>query len=176
MNNKHQRSLVLTGFMGTGKTSVGRKIAQRLEVPFFDIDALIETREAQSVRAIFETQGQAYFRAREAEWCTWLARAETAVIATGGGALVDPRNRSAFGCCYIVCLDAAPLEIAARLGNARERPLLSDPSALERIERLLSERRAAYAALARHVDTTGKSIAQVAEEIIALYRAESGRP
>lgn len=174
MNNTSRQPWVLTGFMGTGKTCVGRKIAEKLGWEFFDMDELIQASERMSVREIFETHGEAYFRARESEWCAHLAHRQRAVIATGGGTLVQPHNRAAFERALIVCLDASPAEIAARLGTARERPLLQGADVSERIERLLRERSAAYGAIARHVQTTRKTIDQVADEVIRLFETESG--
>ncbi len=176
MNNRHRQPWVLTGFMCAGKTCVGRKIAEKLGWEFCDMDAIIEADERMSVREIFETRGEAYFRAREAEWCARLARREQAVIATGGGALVAERNRAAFARALVVCLDASPDEIAARLGSGYARPLLDSGDARERIERLMNERRAAYGAIARHIDTTGKTIEQVAAEVMGLLDEELGAP
>ena len=162
--------LVLTGFMGTGKTCVGRIVAEQLGREFIDLDALIESREGMSVRAIFETRGEAYFRAREAEVCAELGARANLVIATGGGALVDPRNRVAFERAFVICLDAAPDAILARLSDAQDRPLLASADPRARVEDLLNERREAYVQIARHVDTTDKTINQVAEEILKLFQ------
>lgn len=163
-------SLVITGFMATGKSSVGRVVAEKLGREFIDIDTLIESREGISVRAIFETRGEAYFRAREVEVCAELAAREELVIATGGGALVNPHNRAAFGKALVVCLDATPDTILARLASrdAQERPMLASADPRQRVEELLCARREAYAKIACHVDTTGKTINQVAGEIIEL--------
>jgi len=165
------RSIVLTGFMGTGKTAVGRAVAERLGREFVDMDAVIETREGQSVRAIFETRGEACFRAIESALCAELGAREGLVIATGGGALINPGNRACFADALIVCLDATVDEILARVGHMRDRPLLAgDPR--ERIEALLAARQKAYAEIPLHVDTTGHSVQQVAEQVIALYEAQ----
>ena len=167
-------SLVITGFMATGKTSVARIVAEKLGRKFVDIDALIKSREGMSVRAIFETRGEAYFRAREAEACAELAARANLVIATGGGALVDPRNRAVFRNACVVCLDATPDAILARLAprGAQDRPLLASADPRARIEELLRARREAYAQIAHHVDATGKTINQVAEEILELFQMQ----
>ncbi len=162
-----RRSLVLTGFMGTGKTSAGRMVAQKLGREFIDLDALIETRTGKTIREIFATEGEAYFRRLEAELCAELGARENLVIATGGGAFVNPQNRAAFAKAFVVCLDASVGEIIARIGNATDRPLLAG-DAPQRIETLLRERADAYARITCHVDTTGKSVEQVADEIIAV--------
>ncbi len=161
-------SLVLTGFMGAGKTSVGQVVAQKLGRDFVDIDAVIEEEEGMPISKIFETRGEAYFRAREAEWCARLARRDRLVIATGGGALVNPSNRAQFKDAFVVCLDATPDEIYNRLKGQANRPLLASPSPQQRIVELMSARRDAYAQIEWHLDTTGKSIDQVADEIVGL--------
>ena len=89
------RNLVLTGFMGTGKTSVGRQVAQRLGRPFVDMDVEIEARTGKSIPRIFAEDGEATFRRIESSLCQELGAQVGLVIATGGGALVDPANRAA---------------------------------------------------------------------------------
>lgn len=166
-------SLVITGFMGTGKTSVGRVVAAKLQREFVDMDAVIEAREGTSVETIFKARGEEYFRAREAELCSELAARENLVIATGGGALVNPHQRAAFASAMVVCLDAAPEKILARLGRALDRPLLASADPRRRVEELLAARRAAYAQIQWHVDTTDKTVQQVAEEILARFQMQS---
>jgi shikimate kinase len=107
------KSLVLTGFMGTGKTVIGQIVAQRLGREFVDMDSMIETREGNSIRKIFQTRGEEYFRTREAQLCVELASRENLVIATGGGALIDPSNRERFRNAFVVCLDASTDEISS---------------------------------------------------------------
>ncbi len=165
-------SLVITGFMGTGKTSVGKIVAAKLKREFVDMDAVIQAREGSSIRAIFEARGEAYFRAREAELCTELGSRENLVIATGGGALLNPGNRAAFADARVVCLDATAETILARLSGATDRPLLASADSRRRVDELLLARRDAYAQLKFHIDTTEKTIEQVAEEIIELIQVQ----
>ncbi len=155
--------------MGAGKTSVGRIVAAQLRREFIDVDALIETREQKTVREIFETHGEEYFRACERAACVELAARAHLVIATGGGVWGDPRNRAAFADAWVVCLDASVETILARLAGARDRPLLANGDRRQRIETLLQERRAAYAQIETHIQTDGLSIADAAEEIVALF-------
>jgi shikimate kinase/3-dehydroquinate synthase len=162
--------LVLTGFMGTGKTSVGQIVAEKLGREFLDMDVVIEANEGMPITKIFETRGEAYFRAREAELCARLTARENAVIATGGGALVSPHNRAQFADAFVVCLDTTPDEIYNRLSRANDRPLLATPKPRQRIVELLDARRDAYAQIEWHLDTTDKTIEQVAEEIVALLQ------
>ena len=160
--------LVLTGFMGTGKTSVGQVVAQKLGREFVDMDVVIADEEKMSIPKIFETRGEAYFRAKESEWCARLAMRPNLVIATGGGALVDPNNRAQFKDAFVVCLDATPNEIYGRLKDQDQRPLLKSPDSQQRIVELMSARRDAYAQIEWHLDTSGKTVEQIAEEIIGL--------
>ncbi|MEW5717511.1 MAG: shikimate kinase, partial [Chloroflexota bacterium] len=162
--------LVLTGFMGTGKTSVGQVVADKLGRQFIDMDVIIEANEGMPIPKIFETRGEAYFRAREAELCAQLALREDLVVATGGGALVNPQNRAQFKDAFVVCLDATPDEIFNRLHGATNRPLLASPKPRQRIVELLDARRDAYAQIEWHLETTGKTIEQVAEEIVTLLK------
>jgi len=161
--------------MGTGKTSVGQVVAEKLGREFLDMDAVIEANEGMPIRQIFQTRGEVYFRAREAELCVQLARRENLVIATGGGALVDPQNRAAFNQACVICLDAAVEALLARLAPARDRPMLTG-DIQARLPELLNARRAAYAQIARHIETKEKSIAQIADEVIALFEASPDEP
>ena len=158
--------LVLTGFMGVGKTSVGQVIANKLGREFIDMDGMIEHEEGMAITKIFETRGEAYFRALESDLCARLAARENLVVATGGGALVNPQNRAQFKDAFVVCLDAAPDEVYNRLKEQTNRPLLAAANPQQRIVELLSARRDAYAAIEWHLDTTGKTVEQIADEII----------
>lgn len=160
-----RRNIVLTGFMGTGKTSVGRALAQRLDRVFVDMDTWLEEREGMSIAQLFASKGEAYFRARESALCRELAAGESLVIATGGGAMVDAQNRLAFQNAQLICLDARADEIARRLEQDTARPLLQGDSRAQ-IENLLAARRAAYAQIALHISTDGQSPEQIAQAIV----------
>lgn len=165
--------LVLTGFMGAGKTSVGQAVAQKLGRDFVDMDVVIEAEEKMSISKIFETYGEAYFRARESQLCARLAVRPNLVIATGGGALINPNNRAQFKDAFIVCLDATPNEIYDRLKDQHNRPLLKSANPQQRIVELLSARRDAYAQIEWHLETSGKTVEQVADEIVGLLMPRS---
>jgi len=160
--------VVLTGFMGAGKTSVGQVVSRKLARDFVDMDVLIEEEEGMPISKIFEARGEAYFRTREALWCERLATRNNLVIATGGGTWVNPSNRLWFKDAFVICLDAAPDEIYNRLKEQTHRPLLASANAQQRIIELMAARRDAYAQVEWHLDTTGKTIEQVAEEIVSL--------
>ena len=165
-------NIVITGFMGTGKSSVGRLVAERLGRAFVDMDLLIEEREGRSIAEIFATEGEPYFRALERDLCRELAAQSDLVIATGGGALIDPVNREVMGRSGVLfCLRCSPDEILRRLALAEDRPLLDVEDRRQRIEALLAQRREAYAQIPYQIETTGRTIEQVAEEVIRLAGA-----
>ncbi len=166
-----RQSLVITGFMGIGKTSVGRIVAQILGREFVDMDEVLAAREGKPVPEIFESSGEEYFRARESELCAELGARDNLVIATGGGALINRRNREMFANAFVVCLDASVDAILARLNGARDRPLLSQGNLRQRVEELLKARQEAYARMEHHIDTTDKSVEQVAAEILEAFRS-----
>ena len=166
MNN---RNIVLTGFMGTGKTAVGHRVAHQVGRPFVDMDAMIEQRTGKPISAVFAEQGEPAFRLMEAELCRELAALRGLVIATGGGALVPVTNRQALaGSSLLICLTASPELILERLVDAGDRPLLAVPDRLERIRDLLGQRAEAYAAIPHQIDTTGLTVEQVTKEVIRM--------
>ena len=163
------QTIVLTGFMGVGKSAVGRELATRLGRPFIDLDAKIEEKAGMSIPQIFAEQGEAHFRALERQLLRELAAQSGLVVATGGGALVDARNREMMvQNNLVVCLTASVESIEARLSDDAQRPLLAGPDRQHRITQLLAQRAAAYAEIPLQLDTTHKSIAQVADEVLAL--------
>jgi shikimate kinase/3-dehydroquinate synthase len=164
-------NLVITGFMGTGKTRVGREVARRLGRPFVDMDAEIEARAGKSIAGLFAEEGETAFRCLESALCRELAECQGLVIATGGGTLVDPDNRAAMiASGTTVCLTAPLEEVLQRLGSAElaERPLLDGADSGDAARRLLTTRHAAYAAIPWQVDTTGRPVEQVAAEVASL--------
>ena len=161
-------NIVITGFMGTGKSSVGREVARRLNRPFFDMDDEIQAQAGKSIPAIFAEDGEPAFRAIEARVCRALSRRRGIVIATGGGALVDPENRRRMMASGpVFCLSCAAAQILERLAPARDRPLLDVNDRQSEIERLLVQRQDAYASIPRQVDTTLLSVDEVATQVIA---------
>ena len=164
-------NLVLTGFMATGKTSVGREVARRLGRRFVDMDAEIEARAGRPIPRIFAEDGEAEFRRMEAALISELSRQTNLVIATGGGALVDSANRATMARSgTIICLTCDAEDIVRRVaaqGNTL-RPLLEVADPLAEVERLLEARREAYAAVPWHVDTTGLSVQEAADRVLDL--------
>ncbi len=164
-----ERNLILAGFMGTGKTTVGQLVAAKLGMPFVDTDPEVEKRAGRSVANIFATSGEAAFRKLEAEVCQQLATVRGQVIATGGGALLDPASRQALEANgLVICLTCDLDEITQRIGSGASRPLYADDRA--RLEELLAQRASLYDSLPYHVDTTHRRPEQVAEEIVELWK------
>ncbi|HEY63000.1 MAG TPA: 3-dehydroquinate synthase [Caldilineae bacterium] len=163
------RNIILTGFMGTGKTTIGRLMAQRLRRKFVDMDAIIEERTGMSIPQIFQEQGEEAFRRLESELCRELAAQSGLVIATGGGALINAENRATLGATGdIICLRASVDAIMARVGTSMDRPKLDGTDRRARIEALLDERAAAYDAIQLQLDTSDISPEEAVERALAL--------
>ncbi|HVO33509.1 MAG TPA: shikimate kinase [Elusimicrobiota bacterium] len=161
-------NIVLTGFMGTGKTAVGRRLAERLRVPFEDVDAAITKEAGRSIADIFAVEGEERFRKLEAAVIQRLAAADRTVIATGGGALFHPGNRAALARNGIlVCLTAKLGTLLERLRDDVTRPLLAGEDMEKRLERLMKERQAVYAECPIQIPTDGRTIDDVTDCIIS---------
>ncbi|MBE0634872.1 hypothetical protein IH601_02600, partial [Candidatus Bipolaricaulota bacterium] len=169
-----QRNLVLTGFMGAGKSTIGALVAQRLGRPFIDMDAEIEVRLGKSIPDIFAEDGEAAFRDHERALCLELADRDGLVIATGGGALVDLSSRGAMAQNgTIVCLTCGIDELVRRIERGPHyRPLLDPVDPHSTIEALLKKRTEAYAALPWHVDTTGRLPNEIVADVLDLLFAK----
>lgn len=156
-------NIVITGFMGTGKTTVGEILARKLNRRFVDMDAEIEARAGFTIPQIFRRHGEDGFRKMERGLIQELALRHGLVIATGGGALIDHDMREMMGRHgLIVCLNASKEEIRARLAANSDRPLAAD------WELLLNARQSAYAQIDHQIMTSGKTPTEIAAEIAAL--------
>ena len=164
-------SIILTGPMGSGKTSVGQLLAVRLNYQFQDLDALIVEQAGKSINQIFAEEGEAAFRDRETALLSTLIGQRGIVLSTGGGAVIREKNRALLHAAgLVVNLVAAVDELARRLASADDRPLLQGDEALEkRIERIMAEREPFYADADIRIDTTGKTLEDVAVLILAFY-------
>ncbi|MFA5113980.1 MAG: shikimate kinase [Candidatus Margulisiibacteriota bacterium] len=160
-------NIVLIGFMGAGKTAVGRQLAQDLGYNYLDTDELIEQTEKRSVAEIFAKEGEAHFRDLETEVLQTLQDYDGFVLATGGGMVLRPDNVAllqALG--PVVLLWADPATIHQRIKSETHRPLLKVADPLAEIERRLGEREPYYRQAAETtVNTPGKEPAEIAEEI-----------
>jgi shikimate kinase len=158
-------NIVLTGFMAVGKTTIGRRVARRLDRAFYDADVEIVRRTGREVAEIFSQCGEPRFRKLESTLCRWLAAREGSVISTGGGMIVNPANLAALTATgLVVCLNASPDVIRERLAKNKARPLAQD------WERLFEQRRPVYAAVPYQINTDGKSPEYVAMEIVKLWQ------
>ncbi|MAU00956.1 MAG: shikimate kinase [Anaerolineaceae bacterium] len=157
--------------MGTGKTTVGKLLAERLKRPFIDTDALIVARDGRSIADIFAQDGEAAFRAWERTVALELAQRQGLVIATGGWLMLDKENAAALsGSGQVFCLTAVPQTILARVQDDTKRPLLDVPNPAERIALLLEARREGYGRFPQ-IATDGRTADQVTEEIIHALQA-----
>ena len=176
------RNIALIGFMGSGKTSVGRLVAERLDMRFVDMDTLIEGREGRPISDIFANEGEAHFRKLEHALVKELAKDSGLVVSTGGGIVLNRQNIDAFRkTSLVVCLWADPETILKRVEHETHRPLLAGGDKLEKIRGILEKRRALYEAIPCRVDTNPLTVEEVARRVIALYResnpgAGSGEP
>lgn len=163
-------SVVLTGFMGTGKTTAGRLLAARTGRAFVDTDEVIEQRAGKSIARIFDEDGAPAFRRMEAAVATELAGREGLVISTGGRLMLDPENEAALGPeSVVICLTAQPAEILERLNSdAARRPLLEVADPAGRVAALLAERAPSYGRFPQ-VSTSGRTPEEVADEILRRF-------
>ncbi len=167
-------NVVITGFMGTGKSKVGLEVAYRLGREFLDMDTLIEQRVGMTIPEIFAQRGEGFFRRQERQLCQELAQRRGLVIATGGGALIPEENRQALGASgLLVCLNCDGGEILRRLAQAEDRPLLDVSDRRECIETLLGERREAYSRIPHQIDTTSLTVEEVVGRMIELLKSEA---
>ncbi len=159
--------IFLTGFMGTGKSCVGRILANRLEYRFLDLDDLIVATAGMTIKEIFAVHGESYFRSLETKMLYTLKGTHGVVVSTGGGAVLSTENRSLMHSTGVVVnLTATVAAIQERIAGDGERPLLLVDNPLERITVLLAEREACYADAAIRVDTTAKTEEEVIDEIL----------
>lgn len=163
MNN-----IVLCGFMGSGKTVVGRELAKIMGAKFVDTDELIEKEQGVAIKAIFAAHGEDYFRDLEYEMCKKVAQMKGAVVSTGGGAMTFARNVEAIKKgSKVVFLDASFDVICDRIGNSTTRPLFQDR---EKAKRLYDERKDKYLAAADYVVNGDMGARKTALEIADLFR------
>ncbi len=161
------KNSAITGFMAVGKSVVGQKLAQRLKLPFVDLDHAIEDREGSRVQEIFRLKGEAYFRNLEKETLQEVLNQDGQVIATGGGAVTDDENLQLIKSkSVLVSITASPAKLNQRSGPGHHRPLLKGADRLNRIEELLSQRERVYRQGHISIDTEHRSVAEVVDEII----------
>ena len=163
--------------MGTGKTSVGRLVAEQLQFDYLDTDELIQSRTGRSIVEIFSTDGEAAFHKMESGLVGELAARTKTVIATGGGLPMNPQNLVSLKThALIVCLWASPEKIWERVKNQTHRPLLHDPDPQKKIRDLLAAREPFYKQADVLLNTELRSVREVAQQVVHQFRLEaSGR-
>ncbi|MBM3229269.1 shikimate dehydrogenase, partial [Candidatus Parvarchaeota archaeon] len=174
LSKKPGKSIALIGFMGTGKSSVGRLVSRMLGARHIDTDGEIEKAAGKSIPRIFKEDGEEKFREHEARAIASAARERNAVISCGGGAVLARQNVEALkNGCAVILLEAKPRTILERIGRARKRPLIAGEKPLEKIRKLLALRSNIYSNAADiRIKTDGKSIGQVAGKIVKITEQE----
>ena len=164
-----RRNVYLVGFMGTGKTTIGRELARLMGRKFIDVDQEIERRFTATVAEIFAQQGESAFRSAEEEVALELAAETNRIVATGGGTILNPRIFEAFETSgMLVCLYTQQNDLVDRLQRTDKRPLLkgqSDEEVRLRVERLLEERQSIYNKVSVRIDTTSLTPLTAAKKI-----------
>jgi shikimate kinase len=161
------RPLILTGFMGSGKSSVGRVLAERLACPFVDLDAEIVAAAGRSINDIFAHDGEQGFRSMESFCLERVLGGGRSVIATGGGVVMADHNRSCMRSRGIVVNLVVSLpQVLKRLHGAADRPLFAGSNAPNSVKLLMDAREQFYADADIRIDTDGKSVEDVAAEIL----------
>ena len=167
-------NIFLVGLMGAGKTTVGRALAKKLDKQFIDSDHEIEARSGVSIPVIFEIEGEAGFRQREADVIRNLTAREDIVLATGGGAILRPENRELLKSRgTVVYLRADINQILQRTAKDKNRPLLQSGDPRQKLEQLSSEREPLYREVAHIVIDTGRPNISSLVQVILTQLAEN---
>lgn len=160
-------NIVITGFMGTGKTAVGLELARRLGRAFVDTDEILTERLGTSLGEFFRQHGEERFRREEQKLVSELGKLNGLVIATGGGTMLLAVNRETLARNgEIICLEAAPEVVIRRLEETGDRPLLPEGKVRERVYSLLELRKGSYAMIPRHIDTSHLTLHEVVDRIL----------
>lgn len=167
-----RRSIVLIGMMGAGKSSIGRRLAARLGVPFIDADTEIEKAAGMSIAEIFQAHGEPYFRAGETRVIARLLEGGPQVLATGGGAFMNADTRAAIRVKGISIWLRATLDVLTRRIKRRgDRPLLKTSDPVETLRRLIDERDPVYAEADLTVESRDVPHDAIVDEILDGLRA-----
>lgn len=169
------RSIVLVGMMGAGKSSIGRRLAKKLDLPFVDADAEIELAAGMPITDIFEHHGEEYFRSGEARVIARLLEQGRRVLATGGGAFMNPATRDLIGAKGIsVWLKAEPDVLLRRIRRRSDRPLLRTPDPEATLRRLIEERYPVYTEADVTIHSRDVPHEIIVDEIIGAIAARLG--
>jgi shikimate kinase len=166
-------NIYLVGFMGTGKTSVGRQLAKQKKCNFVDLDELIELQQQRRIVDIFAKEGEAYFRKLEKKTLKQIVTQDKFVVACGGGVVLDPDNIKLMKKTgTLICLSADVQSILKRVSANTTRPILNVVRPRERIELLLKMRAPYYLQADKTIDTSRLSVKQVAAKIARMFPAK----
>ena len=166
-------NLYLVGFMGVGKSMIGRRLAKQLSMHFVDSDHAIEKKAGCSIKEIFETKGEVHFRALEKDFIDSGHAASGQVVACGGGLVIQPgmadilKSRG-----VVICLFASIETIIERTGRNRNRPLLEVEEREIEIRRLFEEREATYLSSGTCISTDDRSLNDIINHVIRVYRSQ----
>ena len=176
-DNRRLVNIALIGFMGTGKTSVGRLVAEQLRFEYLDTDEMIQAQTGRSINDIFKTDGEPAFRALEQMVVEELASRAKTVIATGGGLPVNPKNLTSLKThALVVSLWSSPEKIWERVRHQSHRPLLHAENPQAKIRELLAAREPFYKQADVLLNTDLRSVREVAQQVVHQFRLEtSGR-
>lgn len=168
-----KENIILMGFMGTGKTAVGKTVASALGMKYLDTDLMIEADAGKPIPDIFETLGEPAFRKFETEAIRRITHLRGYVIATGGGAPMNEENLANMKRAGIlICLTASPEVILERTSRNENRPLLKTPDPMKKIQSLLAIREPQYQKADHVINTTSLSIQEVAEKVIQIWESQ----
>jgi len=174
---KAMSNIVLIGFMGTGKTTVGQQISKELRMPMVDTDTMVEVDNQMIIGEIFDRYGEGCFRNLETATVRKVSKFKSHVISTGGGVVLRFENLNLLqenG--LLFCLRATPEEIFQRVKDESRRPLLKDPDPPNKIRQLLQARQAHYQRIEHQIETTNLSIEEVTNQIIGIYQSARSSP
>jgi shikimate kinase len=170
--SQRKRPLILIGFMGTGKTTVGKALADRLKLPLVDTDQEIEKKAGKRISELFQEFGEEGFRDLESRVLKEVLAGKPGIVTTGGGIVLRPENvRVMKESGWVVALHASEEEIVRRLAGNTDRPLLQG-NIRQRVSRLLQERSGLYDFAHFQVDTTGLTVAEVVDQITAAWMGD----
>ena len=165
-----KKNLVLTGMMGVGKSTVGRKLAKKLKLKFADIDQIIESKEKTTINAIFKNKGEDYFRKIETKVTLEELKKINLVIALGGGAFINKKIRQEVKDSSVsFWLDASLKSLLPRLKNLKKRPLLNKDNLEKKMNKIYSERKKIYDKSNFKIKCDSMKIDEIVNKVIKLY-------
>ena len=171
-----KKNLVLTGMMGVGKSTIGKKLAKRLKRKFVDIDKIIEIKEKNTIKEIFENKGENYFRKIEKKTTLKELKKDNLVIALGGGAFIDEFIRKEIkSTCVSFWLDLKVESLLSRLKNVKKRPLLNENKLQQSINKIYSERKKIYNESNFRIKCDSINKDEAMQKIVKLYESSRNK-